>query len=80
MFEAIAIIHSLQKNGTNPATDTVTIIHENNNNDVVAEYKSIRYTAIFNPFVCCYYVDDVYGLLPDQRLCPACGEVLYGRD
>ena len=50
-----AMIHSLQ------AKDEVTIISENVNNHVIAEYKGKKYTAVFNPFVCLYYVDDVYG-------------------
>jgi len=50
-----AMIHSLQ------AKDEVTIISENGNNHVIAEYKGKKYTAVFNPFVCLYYVDDVYG-------------------
>lgn len=40
-----------------------TIISERSCNDVVVEYKGIRCTAVFNPFVGCYYVDDVYGII-----------------
>ena len=67
MFKEKAMIHSLKD------LDVVTILHENGCNDVVAEYKGVRYTAIFNGFVCLYYVDDLYGVLPDQHKCPACG-------
>jgi len=66
MFKTKAMIHSLKE------TDEATILHEINNNDVVAEYKGIRYTAIYNPFVCLYYVDNLYGELPDQYTCPRC--------
>lgn len=41
--------------------DEVQIISENGNNNVVALYKDKRYTAVFNPFTCSYYVDDKYG-------------------
>jgi hypothetical protein len=70
MFNIKAQVHSLQ------AQDEVTILHEKNNNDVIAEYKGKRYTAINNPFVCLYYVDDLYGLLKDQHKCPNCGEYI----
>ena len=70
MFKAMAMIHSLK------AQDVVMILHENGCNDVVAEYKGVRYIAIFNGFVCLYYVDDLYGVLPDQNKCPTCGEFI----
>ena len=68
MFTAEAMIHSLKKQ------DEAVILHERGCNDVVAEYKGKRYTAIYNPFVGLFYVDDVYGVLQDQHRCPTCGE------
>ncbi len=70
MFQAKAMVHSLK------AQDEVTILHENGSNDVVAEYKGVRCTAIFNPFAGMFYVDDIYGILPDQHKCPSCGEYI----
>ena len=70
MFKIKAQVHSLQ------GQDEVTILHEKSNNDVVAEYKGKRCTAIYNIFVCLYYVDDIYGVLPDQNKCPNCGEYI----
>lgn len=70
MFTAKAMIHSLK------AQDEVTILHEKNNNDVIADYNGKRCTAVFNPFVGLYYVDDIYGVLPDEHKCPVCGEHL----
>jgi len=67
MFQTKAMIHSLQ------SEDTATILHENGPNDVVAEYDGTRYTAIYNPFVGLYYVDDIYGELKNQNTCPNCG-------
>jgi len=67
MFNTKAQVHSLQSQAE------VTILHQNGNNDVVAEYNGTRCTAIFNPFVGLYYVDDVYGVLLDQHRCPSCG-------
>ena len=69
-FKSRAIVHSLKD------YDEVTILHEDGANDVVAEYKGVRYTAIFNGFVCSYYVDDLYGELPDQHKCSRCGEYI----
>ena len=63
-FIVSAMIHSLR------SRDEVIILHENGVNDVIAEYKGVRYTAIYNGFVCSYYVDDIYGELPDQHVCP----------
>ena len=55
MKKVNAMIHSLK------STDEVIIISENGCNDVIAEYKGKRYTAIFNGFTGMYYVDDKYG-------------------
>ena len=66
MFKTKAMIHSLK------STDEATILHEVDNNDVVAEYRGIRCSAIYNPFVGLFYVDDIYGVLPDQHQCPRC--------
>ena len=69
-FDTTAVIHSLSANiGPNSPdianTDTVTIIEHQDNNNVVAYYKGRRFRAVFNPFVCCYYVDDKYGLIAE---------------
>lgn len=52
-----AMIHSIK------VLDTATIISHTDNNHVIAEYKGERCSAIFNPFVGIYYVDDKYGKL-----------------
>ena len=67
IFKTKAMLHSLQ------SQDEVIILHENDANDVVAEYNGRRYTAVNNGFVGLYYVDDIYGELPDQHRCPVCG-------
>ena len=45
----------------------VTIVEFQDYNNVVAEYNGSFYTAVFNPFAGCYYVDDKYGLLPNYQ-------------
>lgn len=74
MFKIKAQVHSLN------AQDEVIILHEKGNNDVVAEYKGKRCTAIYNIFVGLFYVDDIYGVLPDQLKCPTCGEFIPGTE
>ena len=70
MFNTKAQVHSLKDQGE------VTILHENGPNDVIAEYQGKRCTAIYNPFVGLYYVDDIYGVLSDQNKCPTCGVLI----
>ena len=43
--------------------DEVTIISEKSDNDIIVDYNGVRCTAIYNVFVGCYYVDDVYGVI-----------------
>lgn len=69
-FTTKASVHSL-----NEVVDVV-ILHYKNNNDVLAEYNGKRCTAIYNPFVELFYVDDIYGILQDQHRCPVCGEYI----
>jgi len=60
-MSATAMIHSLGR------TDEVTIVSENGCNNVIAEYKGKRYTAVFNGFSGLYYVDDVYGEIKEEQ-------------
>lgn len=57
MFKIKAMVHSLN------VLDEVTILSENGNNDVTAEYQGKICTAVFNVFSGLYYVDDVYGII-----------------
>ena len=56
MFDIKARIHSL-----GGELDTVTIIEHKDNNHVIAQYHGEYFTAVFNPFVGQYYVDDKFG-------------------
>ncbi len=62
MFKTQARIHSLNGN-----LAEVTIVENQDINNVVAEYHGHFYTAVFNPFAGCYYVDDKYGLITDYK-------------
>ena len=52
-----AMIHSLKE------VREVEIVEKTGDNQYVAEYQGTHATAIFNPFVGLYYVDDIYGRL-----------------
>jgi hypothetical protein len=54
-------IHSLKK-GEVSGLDEATILEKVGDNQYLADYNGIICTAIFNPFVGRYYVDDVYGV------------------
>ena len=60
MKKVMAMVHSLEDKAE------VTIISEKDCNNVVAEYNGNRYTAVYNGFVGLYYVDDIYGKIPDS--------------
>lgn len=55
-----AMVHSLN------AKTEVTIIKKVGDNSYHAEYHGVVCTAIYNPFVGCFYVDDVYGVLEER--------------
>ena len=61
MKKVLAMVHSLKDKAE------VTIIRENGNNNVIAEYNGKTCTAVFNPFVGMYYVDDIYGVIEDKN-------------
>ena len=61
-LEAEAAIHSL-----NGRLDTVIILSHVGDNQFLAKYKGEVYTAIWNPFRSCYYVDDIYGKVEKQE-------------
>ena len=44
-----------------------TIVEMVGENSYIAEYNGVRCTAIYNPFAGAFYVDDKYGVLPDQK-------------
>ena len=54
-----AYIHSLKDKEHDGDAD---IIEKIGGNLYLAEYNGVQCTAIFNPFVCRYFVDDVYGV------------------
>lgn len=58
-----AHIHSLKDlEHDRSVLDEAEIIRKIGDNLYLAEYNGVRCTAIYNPFVGRYYVDDVYGV------------------
>jgi hypothetical protein len=66
--KCLCYIHSLKdrKNDCNVLGEA-TILEKIEDNLYIAEYNGIRCTAIFNPFVGRYFVDDVYGILDESK-------------
>lgn len=62
-MKVTAYIHSLKdQEHDRHVLGEAEIMEKIENNLYLAEYNGIRCTAIFNPFVCKYFVDDVYGI------------------
>ena len=66
-------IHSLKKDSQSVLAEA-TIIKKLGDNRYLADYNGVKCTAIFNPFVGRYYVDDIYGIQPDDDVQPTGGE------
>ena len=56
--KAAAHIHSLDDQ-----MDEITVLEELGNNSYLVDYRGVKCSAIFNPFNCTYYADDIYGRL-----------------
>ncbi len=54
-------IHSLDG-----ALAEATILEKVGDNKYIAEYNGVKCSAIYNPFVNRYYVDDKYGVIKDK--------------
>ena len=72
-FKTQAHIHSLDGkmdeitilkeigNNSDGKMDEITILKEIGNNSYLVDYRGVKCSAIFNPFNCTYYADDIYG-------------------
>ena len=64
-FKTKAHIHSL--NGT---MDEITVLEKTiigRQTTYIVDYGGVKCTAIFNPFNCTYYADDLYGIIKENR-------------
>lgn len=50
-------------------TDEITILEkvvgDARGTYYIVKYKDVKCTAVFNPFVCAFYADDVYGVIKE---------------
>ena len=62
-FNTMAHIHSL-----NGEMAEVTVIDKPNEteNKYIVDYGGVKCSAVFNWFVCEYYVDDIYGIIKEN--------------
>ena len=54
-YKTMAHINSL-----NGEMAEITVLEEVGNNDYIVDYKGVKCHALFNLFVCQFYVDDIY--------------------
>lgn len=64
-FKVMAHINSL---GGKMAEVTVLDKPNENENMYIVKYSGVKCSAIFNWFVCEYYVDDIYGIIKEKKL------------
>ena len=63
-YTTMAHIHSL-----NGEMDEIYVLDERQEGNItvyIVDYKGIKCTAIFNPFVCEFYADDKYGIIKEN--------------
>lgn len=61
-FKATGCIHSL-----NGKEDEITVLEQMGDNNFIVDYRGVKCSAIFNWFVCRYYVDDKYGIIKEEQ-------------
>lgn len=70
MYKTTAYIYSLNRGKLRPEVmDEITILEERQDDRhgkfYIVDYKGVKCTAIFNPFVCAYFADDIYGIVKE---------------
>ena len=60
-FKSQAHINSLHGD-----MDEITVLQDLGKNDYIVDYKGVKCHALFNPFVCEYYADDIYGRIDNE--------------
>ncbi len=66
MGEYTPITEQMHIHSLNGGLAEATIIEKMGDNKYIAEYGGVECTAIFNPFVGRFYVDDKYGIIQDK--------------
>ena len=66
-YKIDAYIQSLNLGKMRPEVmDEITILEQVGNNDYIVDYKGVKCHALFNPFVCEYFADDVYRVVKEK--------------
>ena len=61
-YKTQAYIQSLNIGKSRPENlDEITVLEKVGDNDYIVDYKGVKCHALFNPFVCAFFADDVYG-------------------
>ena len=67
-MKLMAYIHSLKdKTNDHHVLGEAEIIKNIGDNQYLAEYNGVKCTAIFNVFTGYYYVDDIFGVIKDDK-------------
>ena len=61
------IIDQMHIHSLNGEMREATILEKLGDNDYLAEYDGVKCHAIFNPFIGNYFVDDIYGVIENNR-------------
>lgn len=60
-YKTQAYIQSLNVGKMKPEnTDEITVLEKVGDNDYIVDYKGVKCHALFNPFVCAFFADDIY--------------------
>lgn len=60
-YKTQAYIYSLNTGNINPEImDEITVLEQVGDNDYIVDYKGVKCHALFNPFVCAFFADDIY--------------------
>ena len=66
-YKIDAYIQSLNLGKMRPEVmDEITILEKVGDNDYIVDYKGVKCHALFNPFVCEYFADDVYRVVKEN--------------
>ena len=63
-FKTHAHIHSLDG-----ATDEITVLDKKEDGRqtiYIVDYRGVKCSAVYNPFNCTYYADDIYGIVKEK--------------
>lgn len=66
MFSRFPITESMHIHSLDGDLAEATILEKAGDNKYIVEYGGVKCTAIFNPFVGRFYVDDKYGVIRDK--------------